>query len=145
MITISRLLVLSKFVTSVFVFPCECTTGSPRNSRWDWTSWTTRKTSKWQHFSLIFLRVAWKRNLSTNTSFSRIVAFFLLFFFFEVMRSDRLLLDLHYPPVSQKPNTYIQLEAATALPSLPYAVSTLGRVQARPGFKERGSKPPKQT
>lgn len=33
----------------------------------------------------------------------------------SVMRAGSLPLNLHYPPVSQKPNTYNQLEAAPAL------------------------------
>lgn len=33
----------------------------------------------------------------------------------RMMGAGSLLLNMHYPPVSQKPNTYNQLEAAPAL------------------------------
>lgn len=36
-------------------------------------------------------------------------------FSLSVMRPGNLPLNLHYPPVSQKPNTYNQLEAAPSL------------------------------
>ena len=48
------------------------------------------------------------------------------------MRSDSLLLNLHYPSVSQKPNTYNQLESATAPSPLAVTLLCLRLAEIRP-------------
>lgn len=64
------------------------------------------------------------------------------------MNFDSLPLNAHYPPVSHKPNTYNQLQAA-ASPPRPWGVSLpwplLGLEQALPRFKVGATEPPKQT
>lgn len=64
----------------------------------------------------------------------------------NIMRPGSLLLNLHYHPVSQKPNTYNQLGAAPALRfPLVSAVVRFDRVQGEHWLKVGATGPPKQT
>lgn len=62
----------------------------------------------------------------------------------SMMRAGSLLLNLHYPPVSQKPNTYNQLEAAPAL-RFPLPLPGLTEYGAQYWWKVEATEPPKQT
>lgn len=63
----------------------------------------------------------------------------------SIMRADSLLLNLHYPPVSQKRNTYNQLEAALAFSCSVLATVRFDRVWAEHWSKVGATEPPKQT
>lgn len=65
----------------------------------------------------------------------------------SVMRAGSLLLELHYPHVSQKPNTSDQLEVAPApvSPRCGLATASSDRVQGEHRWKVGAAEPPKQT
>lgn len=62
----------------------------------------------------------------------------------SIMRAGSLLLNLHYPPVNQKPNTYNQLEAAPAL-RFPLLLPCLTEYGVQYWLKVGATEPPKQT